>query len=61
MTETEVNLFEKFEESVLNEYNTAMKKQVDKYDTYFKSYLVGRMSMMIPAEQFHIHTKKKGE
>ena len=53
--------FEGFEEFVLNEYNATLKEPVDKYDTFFKSYLIGRMSMMIPQEQFDIQTRKRGE
>ena len=61
MTETAIQVFEQFEDYVLDEYNTHLntdKEPVDKYNEYFKAYLIGRMSAMIPTEQFTLQMKK---
>jgi hypothetical protein len=40
-------MFDEFEKVLLAKYNETQKVPVDRYDRYFKAYLIGAMSVLI--------------
>ena len=40
-------MFDEFQKVLLAKYNETQKVPVDKYDRFFKAYLIGAMSVMI--------------
>jgi len=45
-------MLDKLEKVVLAKYNESQKTPVDKYDRFFRAYLVGVMSVMITKEKY---------
>jgi hypothetical protein len=45
-------MFDEFEKAVLTRYNATQNPPVDKYDRFFKAYLIGVMSGMITKETY---------
>jgi hypothetical protein len=45
-------MFDEFEKVVLAKYNATQNTPVDKYDRFFKAYLIGVMSGMITEQRY---------
>jgi hypothetical protein len=46
-------MFDEFQKVVLAKYNETQNPPVEKYDRFFKAYLVGVMSGMITKEKYN--------